>query len=340
VLIYTLDADLNSRNYGIVEILHRLPTNPPEAFEPYAEEVVDILIALIRVDNEENASLCVKTIMDIMRNQTKVCQEKVQPFLSLIQDLFDKTESVVRDQLDNLEPGPHGPGASTPGSTQIYQNSPRPGLGADSQQQTRPLLKGMASFKVLAECSIIVESIFKVYPASVPLNIKIFVPLIKSILLLQAKPQEEAHKEAVARGIIFTGVSPNIRNRAAFGEFITAQVKIMMVLVPQVYEQLTDFLPTLPDVAVRLLKDCPREKSAARKELFITIRDITNFKSEKIFLKKIDELLDEQTLMGDGLTVHKTIRLHAYSMLADLIQHVRDNLEPSQIWKTVEVRIC
>lgn len=327
----------------MLEILHRLPTNPPEPFEPYAEEIVDLLINLVRTDNEENASICVKTIMDIMRHQTKVCQEKVQPFLGLIQELFDRMESVVREQLDNPEPG-----ASTPGSTQTFQNSPRPGspvasvsdLGADPQQQTRPLLKGMASFKVLAECPIIVVSIFQVYRTSVAPNVKLFVPLIKAVLLLQAKPQEEAHKEAAAKGTIFTGVSPNIRNRAAFGEFITAQVKTMSFLayLLRVYaQQLNDFLPTLPDIVVRLLKDCPREKSGARKELLVAIRHIINFNFRKIFLKKIDELLDERTLIGEGLTVYETMRPLAYSMLADLIHHVRDALEPSQIRKTVEV---
>lgn len=327
----------------MLEILHRLPTNPPEAFEPYAEEVVDLLMNLVKCDNEENASLCVKTIMDIMRHQTKVLQDKVQPFLTLIQDLFDQMESVVRDQLDNPTGVP-----STPGSTQTYQNSPRPGspvasvadLGADPQQQTRPLLKGMQSFKVLAECPIIVVSIFQVYRNTVGPNVKLFVPLIKSVLLLQAKPQEQAHIDAAAKGTIFTGVSPNIRNRAAFGEFITAQVKTMSFLayLLRVYsQQLTDFLPTLPNIVVRLLKDCPREKSGARKELLVAIRHIINFNFRKIFVSKIDELLDERTLIGDGLTVYETMRPLAYSMLADLIHHVRDALKPEQIRKTVEV---
>ncbi|RQM08647.1 hypothetical protein DH86_00000368 [Scytalidium sp. 3C] len=331
----------------VLEILHRLPTNPPEPFEPYAAEVVDLLIGLVRCDNEENASLCVKTVMDIMRHENKVLGDKVQPFLGLIQELFDQMESVVRDQLDNPAPGTNVP--STPGSTsQTFQNSPRPGspvasvsdLGTDTQQQTRPLLKGMQSFKVLAECPIIVVSIFQVYRSSVPQNVKLFVPLIKSVLLLQAKPQEQAHAEAAAKGTIFTGVSPNIRNRAAFGEFITAQVKTMSFLayLLRVYaQQLTDFLPTLPDIVVRLLKDCPREKSAARKELLVAIRHIINFNFRKIFLRKIDELLDERTLIGDGLTVYETMRPLAYSMLADLIHHVRDALEPAQIRKTVEV---
>ncbi|KAF7880607.1 uncharacterized protein EAF02_007453 [Botrytis sinoallii] len=258
----------------VLEILHRLPTNPPESFEPYAVEVVDLLISLVRIDNEENATLCVKTIMDIMRSQTKVLQDKVQTFLGLIQDLFDQMDSVVRDQLDNVATGSNPSGVpSTPGSSQTFQNSPRPGspvttgdIGQDPQQQTRKLLKGMQSFKVLAECPIIVVSIFQVYRNSVPQNVKLFIPLIKSVLLLQAKPQEQAHIEAAKRGTIFTGVSPDIKNRAAF-----------------------------------------------------------------------DQLLDERTLIGDGLTVYETMRPLAYSMLADLIHHVRDALEPGQIRKTVEV---
>ena len=342
------DQGLQKLRNCVLEILHRLPTNPPEPFQPYAEEIVDLLIGLVRIDNEENATICVKTIMDIMRHQQAVCAEKVQPFLTLIQDLFDQMESVVRDQLDNPEPGAHGAVVSTPGNSQAFQNSPRPGspvasvsdFGADPQQQTKSLLKGMASFKVLAECPIIVVSIFQVYRNSVSTNVKLFVPLIKSVLLLQAKPQEQAHKDAEAKGTIHTGVSPNIRDRAAFGEFITAQVKTMSFLayLLRVYaQQLTDFLPTLPDIVVRLLKDCPRERSAARKELLVAIRHIINFNFRKIFLKKIDELLDERTLIGDGLTVYETMRPLAYSMLADLIHHVRDALEPAQIRKTVEV---
>jgi len=315
---------------------------------------VDLLMNLAKTENEENAILCVKTIMDIMRHQTKVLNqpgnEQVQSFLTLIQEMFELMPAVVSEQLNN-DPlgGVMPPGVpSTPGSTQTFQNSPRPGspvasvsdLGADPQQQTRPLLRGMHSFKVLAECPIIVVSIFQVYRNTVPVNVKKFVPLIKVVLMLQAKPQEQEHHDAAAKGTIFTGVSPNIKNRAAFGEFITAQVKTMSFLayLLRVYaQQLNDFLPTLPEIVVRLLKDCPREKSGARKELLVAIRHIINFNFRKIFLKKIDELLDEKTLIGDGLTVYETMRPLAYSMLADLIHHVRDQLEPQQIRKTVEV---
>ncbi|KAN0080763.1 hypothetical protein V8E54_003967 [Elaphomyces granulatus] len=330
----------------ILETLHRLPMTSPDV-EPYAVDMVDTLMDLVRVENEENAVLCMKTIMDLERNQTKATASRVQPFLELIQEMFQTMEQVVRDTFDTSSQGTTPGMPSTPGATAQNFQSPRPSSPATSvpdlgpdQQANHHLLRGMQSFKVLAECPIIVVSIFQAHRNTVTANVKLFVPLIKSILLLQAKPQERAHAEAEAQGKIFTGVCREIKNRAAFGEFITAQVKTMSFLayLLRLYaHQLQDFLPTLPSVVVRLLQDCPREKSSARKELLVAIRHIINFNYRKIFLEKIDELLDERTLIGDGLTVYETMRPLAYSMLADLIHHVRDHLQRDQIRRTVEV---
>ncbi|XHF99356.1 hypothetical protein AWENTII_002862 [Aspergillus wentii] len=329
----------------VLETLHRLPMASPDV-EPYAGDMVDLLMDLVRIENEENAVLCMKTIMDLERNQAKATAGRVQPFLELIQEMFQTMEQVVRDTFDTPSQATPSGMPSTPAAIQNFQ-SPRPSSPATSvsdlgpdQQSSNILLKGMQSFKVLAECPIIVVSIFQTHRTSVSANVKLFVPLIKSILLLQAKPQEKAHTDAAAQGTIFTGVCREIKNRAAFGEFITAQVKTMSFLayLLRMYaHQLQDFLPTLPSVVVRLLQDCPREKSSARKELLVAIRHIINFNYRKIFLEKIDELLDERTLIGDGLTVYETMRPLAYSMLADLIHHVRDHLTRDQIRRTVEV---
>ncbi|KAI9850594.1 MAG: hypothetical protein M1838_005379 [Thelocarpon superellum] len=338
----------------VLEILHRLPMNPPEALEPYAAEIVDLLMDLVQVENEDNAVLCMKTIMDLQRQQTKVLADRVQPFLDLIQEMFQTMDQAVHDTFDNpaaaaattTAAAPANVVPSTPGPAGNFQ-SPRPGSpmatgpeGGVEPQTTRQLLRGMQSFKVLAECPIIVVSLFQAHRSCVHRNVKAFVPLIKAVLMLQAGPQERAHQEAKEHGRVFTGVSPQIKNRAAFGEFIMAQVKTMSFLayLLRVYaQQLTDFLPTLPEIVVRLLQDCPRERSSARKELLVAIRHIINFNFRKIFLKQIDALLDEKTLIGDGLTVYETMRPLAYSMLADLIHHVRDALNKDQIRRTIQV---
>lgn len=325
-------------------MLHRLHTNSPE-IEPYAADIVDTLMELVRIENEDNAVLCMKTIMDLERHQVTATAPKVQPFLDLIQEMFQLMRKVVEDTFDH--PQGNAPSVpSAPSHSSQVSRSPRPASPATAATDTgaekkdQALAPGMQSFKVLAECPIIVVSIFQAHRSSVSANVKKFVPLIKEILLLQAKPQERAHAEAAAAGTIFTGVCKDIKNRSAFGEFITAQVKTMSFLayLLRVYaQQLTDFLPTLPSVVVRLLKDCPREKSSARKELLVAIRHIINFNYRKIFQKKIDELLDERTLIGDGLTVYEGMRPLAYSMLADLIHHIRESLSRDQIRKTIEV---
>ena len=319
--------------------------NPSDVLKPFVTEIVDLLMVLVKTENEDNAVLCMKTLMDLERYQTEATADRVQPFMELIQEMFDSMEQVVKDTFE--APSQTANSGSTPNNNQIFQ-SPRPGSPTASivsdlsvdQQITRPLLKGMQSFKVLAECPIIVVCLFQAHRNSVHANVKRFVPLIKAVLQLQAKPQEKAHLEAAERGEVFTGVSKDIKNRAAFGEFITAQVKTMSFLayLLRVYsQQLNDFLPVLPDICVRMLRDCPSEKSATRKELLVAIRHIVNFNFRMVFNPKVDDLLDERTLIGDGLTVYETMRPLAYSMLADLIHHVRERLSASQIRRTIEV---
>ncbi|KAK6523766.1 hypothetical protein TWF281_001738 [Arthrobotrys megalospora] len=323
----------------ILDIIHRLPFNPAEALEPHAVELMKVMMNLVRVENEENAVLCMKIIMDFQRNYQKTLADQVQPYLDLIQEMFGKMPQAVKDTFDTPAFGAT-PMPSTPSTS---MQSPKPGspmMGGDDAPANKNLVKGMQSFKVLAECPIIVVSLFQAHKQLVPKNIKLFVPLIREMIMLQAQPQAEAHKIAAQEGQVLSGPCAGIRNKAAFGDFITAQVKTMSFLayVLRGYsKELADFLTTLPEIVVRLLKDCPREKSSARKELLVATRHIINFNFRKVFLTKIDELLDERVLIGDGLTVYETMRPLAYSMLADLIHHVRESLNSSQIRRTVIV---
>ncbi|MCJ1473515.1 hypothetical protein MMC13_002166 [Lambiella insularis] len=329
----------------ILETIHRLPMTPSEVLKPYAGPLVDLLMGLVKTENEDNAVLCMKIVMDLERSSIEATADKVQPFLDLIQEMFDSMESVVTETFDT--PAQSNASGSTPNNSQNFQ-SPRPGSPSTSatldlsidQQASRQLVRGMQSFKVLAECPIIVVSLFQAHKNSVQSNVRTFVPRIKGVLILQVKAQQRAHEEAQKRGDIFTGVSRDVKNRAAFGDFITAQVKTMSFLayLLRVYsKQLEDFLPFLPEICIRMLRDCPSEKSATRKELLVAIRHIVNFNYRSIFSKRVDDLLDERTLIGDGLTVYETMRPLAYSMLADLIHHVRNDLTASQIQRTIDL---
>ena len=342
--VFVTNTEHKLRNC-VLEIFHRLPMSHSEVLRPYAPGIVDMLLGLVRTENEDNVILCMKAIMDLERHQSEATAAKVQPFLDLIQEMFESMESVVKETFDT--PAQSSAQGATPSNVQTFQ-SPRAGSPASSNfsdigidaPAIRPLLKGMQSFKVFAECPIIVVSLFQTHRNCVTTNVRKFVPLIKKVLMLQAGPQERAHAEAAARGEVFIGVSKEIKNRNAFGELLTSQVKMMSFLayLLRVYQQqLSDFLQTLPDIVIRLLRDCPSEKSATRKELLVAIRHTINFQFRIIFLTRLDDLLDERTLLGDGLTVYESMRPLAYSLLADLIHHVREKLTRDQICKTVAV---
>lgn len=66
-------------------------------------------------------------------------------------------------------------------------------------------------------------------------------------------------------------------------------------------------------------------------------RHILSIDFRQAFVPKIDILLNEKVLVGTGVTSHETLRPLAYSMLADLVHHVRADLTPAQLAKTVYI---
>lgn len=340
----------------VLEIIHRLPLGSTDngVAEPYAEKIVDTCLGLVKVENEDNAVLCLKIVMDFCRYYTKTpaVADKAQAFLDLILELFDGMEQTVKDTFDSLSPVPATTnipgtpsGAGTPGSPLATASQSSVSVADSTVEQTRQLVKGTQSFKVVAECPIIVVSIFQAHRLLAGPNVKKFTPNIKKTLLLQAGPQKRAHEEAESKGEIFTGVAREIKAKgqaAAFGELVTAQVKTMSFLayLLRAYQQaLNDFLEHLPSLTVRLLRDVPRSHTATRKELLVAIRHIINFNFRDVFLPVILPLLDPRTLVGDSLTADVTLRPLAYTMLADLIHHVREKLDPEQISRVVSVYV-
>jgi transformation/transcription domain-associated protein len=83
----------------ILEILHRLPQTEP--LKEYAPELCRTLLQLMRVENEDNAVVCVKIIIDLHRAFKHVLEDQVQPFLDVVQEIYQNMEQAVKDAFDN-----------------------------------------------------------------------------------------------------------------------------------------------------------------------------------------------------------------------------------------------
>lgn len=81
-----------------MEIIYRLPQT--ETLKEYAPELCKMLMHLLKVENEDNAVVCVKIIIDLHRSFRHSLEDQVQPFLDIVQEIFKNMEQTVKDVFD------------------------------------------------------------------------------------------------------------------------------------------------------------------------------------------------------------------------------------------------
>ncbi|EPQ29591.1 uncharacterized protein PFL1_02810 [Pseudozyma flocculosa PF-1] len=359
---FSADAIEQRLRHVVVETIHRLPQH--ELVKPFADGLMTSMLNVLRQDNEENAVVALKVIIDLHRSFKAVLQEQVQPFLELVKTLYTSMGTTVEEAFKSeasqlsqpqAQPGAAAAAAQAPASAAAAASTDAAAGGtaaspateaagsnaAPAAVQSTRIARSMSSFKVLTECPIAIVLIFQSYRSVVAQAIHVFVPLIvESCLSLQAKPQREAHEAAKAKGEIFVGVAPGIKNRPLYTDMVVAQVKTMSFLAYVLRGSAPVMRPyahVLPEISVRLLKDCPPEASATRKELLVATRHVLSTEYRANFVGQIDTLLDERVLIGTGITSHETQRPLAISMLADLVHHVRQELTPAQLVRVVHI---
>jgi transformation/transcription domain-associated protein len=221
---FTSNAVEQRLRQTILEIIYRFPHN--DDLRQHASDIMGLLLRLLRIENEENAVLCLKIIIDLYRTYKDILDEYVQPFFDIVMEMYRNMPKAVEDTFN--QPSTPAPTGNTPGASNMM--SPRPSSPADlNEAPAKQLARGMHSFKVLTECPVIVVLLYQPHRRNMFNNTQAFIPLIMEMLSLQAKPQAEA-QAAAPKGEIFVGVSPGIKNRTVYTEFIFAQVKVSRYL--------------------------------------------------------------------------------------------------------------
>ena len=187
----------------ILQILHRIPH--VEALRPHAHQLMQLLLALVRTENEENASMCLKIIIDLHRsygkappgapapgtngeeNPVPTVEDTAQDLLEVIADMFRGMPAVV----DSLFSSPSSSSTSTAGGGGGAASTPADSAQSPAQAEDVPaslggtsattpavLPQGMKSIKTLAECPTGIVFIIQAYRQLVPRAVEIFVPLL------------------------------------------------------------------------------------------------------------------------------------------------------------------
>jgi transformation/transcription domain-associated protein len=172
----------------LLEILHRLPIN--DHLKDYAKDIMGLLMHILKTDNEENAVISLKIMIDLHRNYKTLVADQVQPFLDFVFEMYSNMPAIVKDAFDTNSTIPGSTPAATVLPSTVHTNwqpafSPKPGSvtdeleGGDSAPKT--LAKSTMSFKTLTECPIIVVLLLQIHRNVIATNMPRLVPLIMDV---------------------------------------------------------------------------------------------------------------------------------------------------------------
>lgn len=309
----------------VLEIIHRIPTN--EHLRSHAKNILSVMFRFLEIESEENVLICLRIIIELHKQFRPPISQEIHHFLDFVKQIYKELPKVVTRYFENPQviaentvPSPEMVGMIT---SVLVKTAPE---REDSETRTHTIIpRGSLSLKVLAELPIIVVLMYQLYKLNIHNVVSEFVPLIMNTIMLQVSPQARQHK---------------LFNKELYADFIAAQIKTLSFLayIIRIYQDLVGkYSQQMVKGMLQLLTNCPPETAHLRKELLIAAKHILTTDLRSQFIPCMDKLFDESILIGSGYTARETLRPLAYSTLADLVHHVRQNLPLTDLSLAVQL---
>ncbi|XP_059386727.1 transformation/transcription domain-associated protein-like isoform X2 [Carassius carassius] len=309
----------------VLEIIHRIPTN--EHLRTHAKNILSVMFRFLEIESEENVLICLRIIIELHKQFRPPISQEIHHFLDFVKQIYKELPKVVARYFENPQviaentvPSPEMVGMIT---SVLVKTAPE---REDSETRTHTIIpRGSLSLKVLAELPIIVVLMYQLYKLNIHNVVSDFVPLIMNTIMLQVSPQGRQHK---------------LFNKELYADFIAAQIKTLSFLayIIRIYQDLVGkYSQQMVKGMLQLLSYCPPETAHLRKELLIAAKHILTTDLRSQFIPCMDKLFDESILIGSGYTARETLRPLAYSTLADLVHHVRQNLPLTDLSLAVQL---
>ncbi|KAM9773955.1 transformation/transcription domain-associated protein isoform 1-T1 [Syngnathus typhle] len=309
----------------VLEIIHRIPTN--EHLRSHTKNILSVMFRFLEIESEENVLICLRIIIELHKQFRPPISQEIHHFLDFVKQIYKDLPKVVARYFENPQviaentvPSPEMVGMIT---SVLVKTAPE---REDSETRTHTIIpRGSLSLKVLAELPLIVVLMYQLYKLNIHNVVSEFVPLIMSTIMLQVSPQARQHK---------------LYNKELYADFIAAQIKTLSFLayIIRIYQELVGkYSQQMVKGMLQLLTNCPSETAHLRKELLIAAKHILTTELRNQFIPCMDKLFDESILIGSGYTARETLRPLAYSTLADLVHHVRQNLPLTDLSLAVQL---
>ncbi len=303
---------------ALVAILRILPSYGAELIRPLIPTLMPLALKIMTEDADDNATEAMQFFTDMNKAFRSAIESYIPQFLDFILHVASSFDRIATSRLTSS--------------------------GAAAEDEGGFLSAG-SSFKLLHDAPVMIVLVFQLHRKFINEYIPRFVPVIIALLRVDVSPPLGGNRRSTQQGAAApSGHSPQIENAcrvsrmSPFGEYISAQIKalsFMAYIARGFAPTLREYRTEIPEIVTRLLRSCPLECAPARKELLVAIRHILSTELRTAFLPHLETLMDRQLLLGDGYTAFYVFRPAAYSMLADLIHHVRLELAPSILGKVI-----
>ncbi|KAK9678784.1 hypothetical protein RND81_11G233100 [Saponaria officinalis] len=313
----------------VIEILNRLPHS--EVLRPFVQDLLKVAMQVLTTDNEENGLICIRIIFDLLRNFRPTLENEVQPFLDFVCKIYQNFRLTVSHFFENPATMAAAPPSGTPGgaddmkpmdtSDQLTPSSSGSGFSSTTTgyHGSGQLNPSTSSFKIVTESPLVVMFLFQLYSRLVQTNIPHLLPLMVSAISVPG-PEK---------------VPPHLKTQ--FIELKGAQVKTVSFLT-YLLKSFADYIrpheESICKSIVNLLVTCS-DSVSIRKELLVALKHVLGTDFKRGLFPLIDTLLDESVLVGTGRACYETLRPLAYSLLAEIVHHVRGDLSLSQLSRII-----
>ena len=181
------------------------------------------------------------------------------------------------------------------------------------------ILPSTHSFKVLTECPLIVMFLFHSYPSHINKNVTRLLPFML---------------EAIAAQPPVTLTESQMQKYADMKAAQVKTVSFLTYLVRSFANYCNPHQDKIAKCVVALLTRQP-DSVSVRKELLVATRQFfaTDFRTP--FYPHLDKLMEENLLVGDPQGQNDTLRPLAYGLLAELIHHMRMQLNIKQLHRII-----
>ncbi|KAK8653078.1 hypothetical protein V6N13_127093 [Hibiscus sabdariffa] len=295
----------------VVEILNRLPHS--EVLRPFVQDLLKVAMQVLTTDNEENGLICIRIIFDLLRNFRPTLENEVQPFLDFVCKIYQNFRLTVSHFFDNAAVGMEVD-VKPMDTSSVDQGITSSGYAGNGQ-----LNPSTRSFKIVTESPLVVMFLFQLYSRLVQTNIPHLLPLMVAAISVPG-PEK---------------VPPHLKTH--FIELKGAQVKTVSFLT-YLLKSFADYIrPHEENICksiVNLLVTCS-DSVSIRKELLVALKHVLGTDFKRGLFPLIDTLLEERVLVGTGRACFETLRPLAYSLLAEIVHHVRGDLSLSQLSRII-----